>query len=291
VFGAPGVGKTTLLAQRFKTLVEDFGLAPEQILVLAATRESASLLRDRLVFELADARGGGGQDAPSAVAVEGSMARTVASLAFSIVRRHALANELPQPELISGAEQDSVLQGILGGEAGQAASAYWPVHVSEVTRTLGGFRTELRDLIASCQEQGLTASDLLKMAKGSDSGVVARPEWHAASLIFAAYEQWLANPENRNRFDSAGLVNRAVEIYVQESGAEPFAAVLIDDAQELTPSSVRLIAALLGKDAGLACFGDPDASTLGFRQANPSLMTELVSSVAASRGLPPVFYR
>ena len=270
VYGAPGVGKTTLLAQRFSWLVLEGGLSPESILVLAATRESAATLRDRLVFELT---GQGSNGEP--FAVEGSLARTISSLAFAVVRRAALANQERLPELISGSEQDAVLQRLLAGAAGSAAKQLWPAQIGEVTRELAGFRSELRDLISSCQEHGINAAKLKLLARGG------RPEWHAASVIFEAYQNWLAEPQNLNRFDSAGLVNRAIELLEVDGEAAPYREILVDDAQELTPSAARLLRTLVTPGVGLACIGDPDASTLGFRQANPALMGQLVAQVSA----------
>lgn len=282
VYGAPGVGKTTLLAKRFKQLVLEQGLRPESILVLTASRESATSLRDRLLFELAESPNQASGES-EAVAVEGALARTISSLAFSIVRRNALANQEVQPELISGSEQDAVLQRLLAGPAGAAAEAIWPIQIGSATRQLAGFRAELRDLIASCQEQGVDSNQLSRLASGS-AGLPARPEWQASSLIFQAYEQWLSEPQNLNRFDSAGLVNRAVALFQDSVGESPFDVILIDDAQELTPSAARLVAAMTTKYVGLYCFGDPDSGTLGFRQASPGLMAELVSHLATLQG-------
>ena len=50
VFGSPGSGKTTALTARFLSLVSQ-GLAPDHLVVIAATRESANTLRDQLALE------------------------------------------------------------------------------------------------------------------------------------------------------------------------------------------------------------------------------------------------
>ena len=121
VYGAPGTGKTSVLIQRFVDLVRRHVVAPEQILVLAATRESAARLRDSLALALAGAgqntaSGSGAESGAFAghdSAVEGSLARTASSVAFSVVRAHALANGLRAPELISGAEQDRIFTRLL----------------------------------------------------------------------------------------------------------------------------------------------------------------------------------
>lgn len=273
VLGAPGSGKTSALVTRFVSLVKDHGLLPQEILVLSATRESAASLRDRLVLALANG---------SEYAVEGSLARTAASVAFAIVRHHAISSNTDAPavrlpELISGAEQDAIFSQLLAGPAGRAAADLWPAHVPEVTRGLAGFRAELRDLVAACQEMGLAAGQLATLDP-------ARREWAAASKIFEGYEALMATPEYLNRFDSPSLINRAIQLLAAGENIPEFQAVLVDDAQELTPSATRLIQAIADAGVEIVLFGDPDVSTLGFRQADPGLMGRFASQLAASRG-------
>lgn len=273
VLGAPGSGKTSALVTRFVSLVKDHGLLPQEILVLSANRESAASLRDRLVLALANG---------SEYAVEGSLARTAASVAFAIVRHHAISSNTDAPavrlpELISGAEQDAIFSQLLAGPAGRAAADLWPAHVPEVTRGLAGFRAELRDLVAACQEMGLAAGQLATLDP-------ARKEWAAASKIFEGYEALMATPEYLNRFDSPSLINRAIQLLAAGENIPEFQAVLVDDAQELTPSATRLIQAIAAAGVEIVLFGDPDVSTLGFRQADPGLMGRFASQLAASRG-------
>ena len=275
VLGAPGMGKTSALIGRFLALVKS-GVLPEQILVLAATRESAARLRDRIALELAAfAAADGGE--PIA-AVEGPMARTVSSVAFSIVRHHALENGLKAPELISGAEQDAILAALLQAHEETADAALWPPHISKLTRSLTGFRAELRDFFAVCQNLGINSKTLAELPNG-------RPEWRAIAAILGDYEETLEGPNYEQRFDPMALQEAAENILRSEQSSEYFdyRAILVDDAQELT--GIGFIEALLGSQTSIALFGDPDSSTLAFRQANPQVMFDLAKTVAEARGL------
>ena len=60
-------------------------------------------------------------------------------------------------------------------------------------------------------------------------------------------------------------------------------ALLVDDAQELTPAASELIFALSQFGAGVSFFGDPDVATLSFRVANPKSMTLLAERIARSK--------
>jgi superfamily I DNA/RNA helicase/RecB family exonuclease len=81
-------------------------------------------------------------------------------------------------------------------------------------------------------------------------------------------------------------MHRATELLASEPWPANLARpslVLVDDAQELTPGATRLLTQLVGNGTGLILFGDPDASTLGFRASNSKAMTELVHSIRAER--------
>jgi superfamily I DNA/RNA helicase/RecB family exonuclease len=272
VYGSPGSGKTSALILRFQQLAQ--AVDRSQILVLAATRDSAATLRDVLALEMGGAS-------------LGPLARTVSSVAFAVVRHQALGAGLKAPELISGAEQDAIFVRLLEEHESVLAgggSSLWPKHIDAVTRGLKGFRAELRDLISACQELGLDSQALARLTGPTGS---VKQEWAACAVLFEAYERLLATPEYAHKYDSPSLINHAIALLESGQAGElhNFAAVLIDDAQELTPSAARFIQAIVGSSrAGLGIFADPDAATLGFRGANPALAGQLVQRVAADRG-------
>jgi len=287
VYGAPGSGKTTQLIGYHNRAILQGGLQATQVLTLAATRGSASWLRDQLLLGLGRAHTGAegsaasdsaapGSTADAPYAVEGALARTVSSLAFQLVRCHALANGLPEPELISGAEQDTILEALLA-EQERLGRHPWPAHITPVTLGLSGFRAELRDLIAACQEHNLDAQALLALGH-------SRPEWRAAVEVFEEYEQRLASPQYLQRFDSPTLINRAIELVDSGNVSSDYRVILVDDAQELTPAAARLLRSLAGQTATVILFGDPDSTTLGFRQADPRILSSIANQIAQDRG-------
>ena len=88
VVGAPGSGKTTAVVARVRALLEA-GLAPDEVLVLTPTRQAATVLRDRLALEVR-------------VATPGPLARSLAAVAYQLVRANAVHAGLPQPQLLTG---------------------------------------------------------------------------------------------------------------------------------------------------------------------------------------------
>ena len=265
VIGSPGSGKTTCLKARFLHLV-DKGAKPEQVVVIAQTRDSANLYRDQLALELQGA-------------TAGPAARTLTSLAFSVVVDRARKSKAPTPTLLSGSEQDAMLQEIIKNQD----PAIWPKQIDSTVRSLTGFRTELRDLIAVAIEHGITPSKLAELAMVQNVA-----QWQAASICYQQYLE-LQNSAELQKYDSGSLLREAARIVAGEQdlpeAITQIKSLLIDDAQELTPAAAEFIFSLTQKGAGVSFFGDPDVATLSFRVANPKAMILLAEKIASSKSV------
>jgi len=271
VYGAPGVGKTTAAKALFSHLAKQMG--PEQVLVLAANRESANRLRDELAL--------GYQGATA-----GPLARTLTSFAFGVLRLKALNEGAKLPELISGSEQDRILAEVIADvlEAGlPEVSGAWPAQFNRQVIELSGFRAELRDFITVCLEHGINVSELKQLGEKHQ-----KPEWSASAVFFERYLAKVSSADYEGRFDASSLLRIAGQWLSSQSEwpAElaSIRTIIVDDAQELTPSAMRLLRVLAGKNRGLILIGDPDSSTLGFRAADPRAMANLADSLADLRG-------
>jgi len=59
---------------------------------------------------------------------------------------------------------------------------------------------------------------------------------------------------------------------------QPFAALIIDDAQDLAPRELRLLRSVLASDGRLIAAGDPDQSIWSFRGADPAVLADLATT-------------
>jgi len=265
VIGSPGSGKTTCLKARFLYLV-DKGAKPEQIVVIAQTRDSANLYRDQLALELQGA-------------TAGPVAKTLTSLAFSVLVDRSRKLNAPTPTLLSGSEQDAMLQDILKNQD----PGIWPKQFDNTVRSLTGFRTELRDLIAVAIEHGITPEKLSQLAQQQNVS-----QWQAASICYQQYLE-LQNSAELQKYDSASLLREAASVVAGSDNVPgsitSIKSLLVDDAQELTPAAAEFIFALTKRGAGVSFFGDPDVATLSFRVANPKAMTVLAERIAKSKSI------
>ncbi len=257
VVGGPGTGKTTTLVEAVVARVQRDGLDPARVLVLAPTRLAAASLRDRVTARLA-------------VTVTEPLARTAASYAFGLVRRARTLAGLEPPRLISGPEQDLVLAELLAGHAsGDGVDPVWPTPVRPAVG-LRGFRDELRDLLMRAMERGLGPADLEAIGTRH-----ARPEWVAASRVYREYLDVTA-VASPGAFDPAAVVDAAALLLddddVRAAERERWQLVAVDDHHESGEAAARLLDHLAGPGRDLLLTGDPDATTQGFRGADPALV-------------------
>ncbi|MDF9875138.1 ATP-dependent helicase [Cellulosimicrobium cellulans] len=268
VVGAPGTGKT-LVAQEVVLAALADGLAPERVLLLASSRRAAASLRDRL-------------SARARRTVGAPMVRTAASAAFAVLRERAAALGEPVPTLISGPEQDLVLSELLEGHlegdlAHLGSPLVLPPGLPEEALGLRGLRQELRDLLMRAAERGLTPADLAALGDRYE-----RPEWSLGAQLFAEYLDVTAlrsgTPDAGARFDPAIVVDEAAEALLAWDDEVPDAArprwdlVVVDDYQEATVATARLLHVLHDDGARLVLLGDPDSAVQTFRGASPGLV-------------------
>lgn len=289
VTGAPGSGRTTtalaITADRLiaadrrpeadRLAAADDGVEP--VLLLAPTRRAAARLRDALSAHLP--RTG---SAP--------VVRTPSSLAFSVLRARASMLGEPPPTLISGPEQDLVLADLLAGHAaGEGRPVAWPASVPPAALGLRAFRDELRDLLMRAAERGLRPADLARL--GAEHG---RPAWQAAAALYAEYLDVTvlraATPDAGARFDPAVVVDEAGEALLAWEDEVPrrprprWGTVVVDDYQEATAGTVRLLHTLAAGGAELVLLADPDLAVQTFRGASPGLVDRAALAAGSELG-------
>jgi superfamily I DNA/RNA helicase/RecB family exonuclease len=205
------------------------------------------------------------------------MVRTASSAAFAVLHKRAAALEQPAPTLVSGPEQDLVLADLLAGHvAGEGRPLALPAGLPEESLGLRGLRQELRDLLMRAAERGLGPVELDEMGRAND-----RPEWVMAAQIYEEYLDTmalrLATPDAGPRYDPAVVIDEAAESLRSWEDEVPGMArptwdlVVVDDYQEATAATVRLLRVLHDDGARLVLLSDPDSAVQTFRGAAPGL--------------------
>lgn len=256
VVGAPGSGKTTLLVERLRGLVEA-GVPVDSVVMLTASRQAASALRDRVGLALGRAS-------------QGPRVRSVASLAFAIVQAGHAQQGLPAPDVLSASQIDADIQALLEGHLEDGTGPDWPDPLTAVVRGSTPFRTELREWMARAIEAGLTPEAIRSLA-----GAHQRPQWAAAADFWDEFRLVRASSRPAS-FDSAEIVRRAA-LLVRQDCPRPFDTlvhVCVDDAMDLTVAGFDLLHAFAERGVGVTIAGDPDVAGNTFRGSHPESLAQ-----------------
>lgn len=284
--GIPGTGKTHHLTERALRYLTD-GLDPARLLILAPTRTAATRMRDTIA-------------AASDRSLSVAPTRAWAAYAFDLLKRAQTRGLLSGVEgnlkLLSGPEQDVIIGELLANHAeGIALGPAWPDSLREALPTRG-FRHEIRDFFDRMAEYDLTAEDVQALARDYN-----RPIWAALAQLHTEYRAVRAL-RAKNAYDPAVLINDACRLLLRnpEFLAEErrrYDLILIDDVQELSPSTYRLLRLIAAEeppaDAAELAAEYPDvfaaapevimtysdeAVVQGFRGARPDLVRTLPES-------------
>lgn len=284
--GIPGTGKTHHLTQRALRYLTD-GRDPARLLILAPTRTAATRMRDTIA-------------AASDRSLSVAPTRAWAAYAFDLLKRAQTRGLLTGVEgnlkLLSGPEQDVIIGELLANHAeGIAPGPAWPDSLREALPTRG-FRHEIRDFFDRMAEYDLTAEDVQALARDYN-----RPVWAALAQLHTEYRAVRAL-RAKNAYDPAVLINDACRLLLRnpEFLAEErrrYDLILIDDVQELSPSTYRLLRLIAAEeppaDAAALAAEHPDvfavapevimtysdeAVVQGFRGARPDLVRTLPES-------------
>ena len=284
--GIPGTGKTHHLTERALRYLAD-GNDPARLLILAPTRTAATRMRDTIA-------------AASDRSLSVAPTRAWAAYAFDLLKRAQTRGLLTGVEgnlkLLSGPEQDVIIGELLANHAeGIAPGPAWPDSLREALPTRG-FRHEIRDFLDRMAEYDLTAEDVHALATEHN-----QPAWHALAQLHTEYRAVRAL-RAKNAYDPAVLINDACRLLLRapEFLAEErrrYDLILIDDVQELSPSTYRLLRLIAAEeppaDAAALAAEYPDvfaaapevimtysdeAVVQGFRGARPDLVRTLPES-------------
>jgi ATP-dependent helicase/nuclease subunit A len=155
VVAGPGAGKTTVLVERYRRLVEDRGFEPRQILAITFTEKAAANMKAKLAEKFE-------HDAVRRRDLEAGWVSTIHGFCMRLLRENAIAAGLdPRFEVLSPREADNLQWECLNGALDELTASHRESTLELIealqSPSLAGDLKEVYDGIRSA---GLTIADV-----------------------------------------------------------------------------------------------------------------------------------
>lgn len=239
VLAPPGSGKTLIVTERTRYLIEESGVRPDQILVITFTRYAAREMKER--FERLTA----GKNYPVTFGTFHSIFYGILKCAYGIGANN----------LMSEKESSVLLQEVLDQTD------------IESTPEVEDEEELVRELL---REVGMVKNGLYHL-KDFHSKYLAQDEF---AEVFRSYEH---QKKELKKFDFDDMLVQCYALFrkkpeILQGWQKRFQYILIDEFQDINRVQYEVIRMLAAPRYNLFVVGDDDQSIYGFRGAKPELM-------------------
>ena len=237
VLAPPGSGKTLIVTERTRYLIEESGVRPDQILVITFTRYAAREMKER--FERLTA----GKNYPVTFGTFHSIFYGILKCAYGIGANN----------LMSEKESSVLLQEVLDQTN------------IESTPEVEDEEELVRELL---REVGMVKNGLCHL---KDSKYLTQDEF---AEVFRSYEH---QKKELKKFDFDDMLVQCYALFrkkpeILQGWQKRFQYILIDEFQDINRVQYEVIRMLAAPRYNLFVVGDDDQSIYGFRGAKPELM-------------------
>ena len=259
VLAPPGSGKTLIVTERTRYLIEESGVRPDQILVITFTRYAAREMKER--FERLTA----GKNYPVTFGTFHSIFYGILKCAYGIGANN----------LMSEKESSVLLQEVIDQTD------------IESTPEVEDEEELVRELL---REVGMVKNGLCHL-KDFHSKYLTQDEF---AEVFRSYEH---QKKELKKFDFDDMLVQCYALFrkkpeILQGWQKRFQYILIDEFQDINRVQYEVIRMLAAPRYNLFVVGDDDQSIYGFRGAKPGIMMEFMKDYPkAKRVLLDINYR
>lgn len=254
VLAGPGSGKTTVITERLKYLIEQKAVDPATILVITFTKASAVEMQMRFL-KLTDS------------SYPEVLFGTFHSVFYQMIR-NSLSDKNSKPEIADIRFQTELIKDILaqlkamgriGREEFEEGCERIPDILSEISR------------IKNMDSEPESCSDRAPLKN-------VFPE------IFDSYGRKI---REFGKIDFDDMMVRCLALLTENESIlkfwqKRFRYILIDEYQDINPVQSRIIDLILGEEKNLFAVGDDDQSIYGFRGSDPGIMLKFMEKFETS---------
>lgn len=252
IIAGAGTGKTTVITERIKYLIEKKGVNPQEILALTFTEKAAQEMQNRI-------------DESLSYGYSQLWLMTFHSFCDQILRDEAINIGLsPSFDLLTEAESLLFLRN----------------HIFDLNlnyfRPLGNPTKFLQGLLAHfsrLRDDDISPDDYIKFAKSlPDTDDIEKTEKEKTQELAGAFKKYEELKAKKNVMDFSDLITNSLKLFrtrpnILKNYQEKFSYILVDEFQDTNYAQNELAIMLTGDKKNITVVGDDDQSIYRFRGA------------------------
>lgn len=266
VLAGPGSGKTLVITQRTKHLIEEYHINPRQILVITFTKAAAKEMQAR--FQKICAGGG-------------VTFGTFHAVFFSILKN---AYHYSSANVMSEEEKNKLLRGLLARYAGSAGSAAAREEQMTHDALPSGGRQRTQGASpgsSSGEDEAETISEIAAEISMVKNERIPIEHYYSRScseeLFRAIYRGYEETHRRQGRLDFDDMLTYTWELLTQREDIlhawqQRWSYILVDEFQDINLLQYEILRLLAAPKNNLFIVGDDDQSIYRFRGAKPEIM-------------------
>ena len=289
VVAGPGSGKTAVLVERFRWLVAEQGLRPDQIAAITFTDKAAANMLERLVARAEPER---------RRAYQLARISTIHAFCAGLLREHALEAGLdPAFEVTDAGEAEIQLRQSIATVLDRAYLAD-PERVLRFLKSFHGAGAYAEDTqLSSVHREVASLYDAMREwgkrpgEAGSDGFSAPQREGRAwlIETLEAVDRDYYEAKRAYGRLDFSDLQQETINLIEGSASIRfPFQAILVDEYQDTNHLQKRLVELIQERSGKGSCrlfvVGDLNQAIYGFRHADPDIFRDLRTKVREENG-------
>ena len=258
----PGTGKTKTLVRRIEYLLEK--IEPENFLVAAFSNEAATELQERIAGKF-------GEDIASRLTIT-----TFHGFGLTVLQHHGqFQNVDANAYILDDTAQTELLSEIIGKAVGRKI-----VKIKD----LKGTATEIARHINYLKQRLITHIEFeqtLNDWKPADDDILEKAQKKDVEQFLEVFKKYEEIKDFRQQLDFADLILKSINIFrakpeLGEKYREKYRAVLVDEYQDVSRATAKLLQQICGNDNPPWVVGDKRQSIFAFCGAAPENVDEFV---------------
>lgn len=247
VLAGPGSGKTKVLTERIRILIEQHNVKPNEILVITFSKKSAQEMKNRFISLINGAN------------YQVNFG-TFHSIFYQILKHH---KQYTLESILKDNEKLSIISEIgFNLKINNYNYSSWQL---SIVKMISGYKNNGEDYLSSLAISDSEKNDFLRVYASYKKECRINNKLDFDDMILECLDMFMKHES------------------ILKIWREYFKYILVDEFQDINESQYKVLRLLAGDDKNVFCVGDDDQSIYAFRGAKPSIMQRFLREFPSTK--------